>query len=92
MPQSPRLQETIRASAETRRQGANAVLRARAELAETRAATRKTIIESQQLMAEAEAVIAGRAPLAKPAAVNLASCRETRCVGGRQLRAKGGKQ
>jgi hypothetical protein len=60
MPQSPRLQETIRASAETPRQGANAVRRARAELAETTAATRKTIIESQELMAEADAIIAKR--------------------------------
>ena len=67
MPRSPfsRLKETVRASAEFRRECADAARRARAELAETTAATRKTIIESQELMAKAEAVIGRRAPLRK---------------------------
>ena len=55
-----RLQETIRASAETRRHCADAARRARTELVETRASTQKIIIESQELMAKADAIIAKR--------------------------------
>jgi hypothetical protein len=60
MPQSPlsRLQETVRTSAEIRREGADAARRARAELVETRAALRKAIVESRKLMAEIDALIA----------------------------------
>ena len=64
MPQSPisRFQETVSASVESRRECANAVRRTRSEMAETRAVTRKTIIESQELMAEVDDVIARRWP------------------------------
>jgi len=62
MPQFPfsRLKETIRASAELRRECADAARRARAEFLQTRASTQKTVIESQELMAEADAIIAKR--------------------------------
>ena len=62
MPQSSflSLRETIRASGETRREDANALRRARTELVETRAATQKTITDSRELMAEADAIIARR--------------------------------
>jgi hypothetical protein len=62
MPHFPlsRLKETVRASAECRRECADAARRARAEFLETRASTQKTIIESQQLMAEVDAIIAKR--------------------------------
>src|SRR5215467_12292430 len=64
MPQSPfsRFQETVSASVESRRERANAVRRTRSEMAETIAVTRKTIIESQELMAEVDDVIARRWP------------------------------
>jgi len=62
MPQSPfsGFQETVRASAKIRRECMDVVHRARSELVETRAASRKAIVESRDLMAEADAIIARR--------------------------------
>jgi len=62
MPRSPfsRLKETVRAGAETPRECVDASRRALAELAEARAASCKAIVESQELMAEADAIIARR--------------------------------
>ena len=64
MPQIPffHLQEIVRAVAESesRRECRLALDRARSEMAEIKAATRKTIIESRELMAEADAVMARR--------------------------------
>lgn len=56
------LQEIVRAvtGSESRRECRRVLDRARSEMAEIRAATRKTIIESRELMAEADAVIARR--------------------------------
>jgi hypothetical protein len=54
MPQSPFPQETAKIITECR----VAWERARLEMAETKAAMRKTIIESQELMAEVDAVMA----------------------------------
>jgi cell division septum initiation protein DivIVA len=47
-------QETIRAAGESRQECAVFMRRARAELAETRAATLKAIAESRELMAKIE--------------------------------------
>jgi hypothetical protein len=52
------LRETVRASAEIRRECAEMARRARAELVETRAATGKIIIESRKLMAEIDVLVA----------------------------------
>ena len=60
MPRSLRLRDIITANAATRRECADAVRRAQAELAQTRAATRKTIIESRELMARIDVLIAGK--------------------------------
>jgi hypothetical protein len=62
MPQFPfsRLQDTARASVEARHECADMARRARFELAETRAASRRTIAESRNLTAEADAVPARR--------------------------------
>jgi hypothetical protein len=62
MPQShfSYAQETIRAAAESRQECADFMRRARAELAETRAASRKAIAESRELMAKIDAVMAKR--------------------------------
>jgi hypothetical protein len=56
------LQQIIRAvtEAESRHECRLAFDRARSEMAEIRAATRKTISESRELMAEADAVLARR--------------------------------
>jgi hypothetical protein len=51
-------QQTIRAAAESRQEGAYFMRCARAEFAETRAATLKTIAESRELMAKRRELIA----------------------------------
>jgi hypothetical protein len=53
MPQSPFVdaREIVRVAAETRRECAELAWRSRSEMAEIRAAARKTIIESRELMA-----------------------------------------
>ena len=50
----------IRTAAETRRECTVLARRALAQVAEARAATRKTIIESRELMAKIDAVLAKR--------------------------------
>jgi hypothetical protein len=62
MPQFPflRLRETVRASAEIRREGADAARRAWTEMAEIKAGAQKAIIESRELMAQADAIIPRR--------------------------------
>jgi hypothetical protein len=52
--------EIVRTAAETRRECAEMARRSRSETAEIKAATRKTIIESWELMAEIEAALAKR--------------------------------
>jgi hypothetical protein len=52
--------EIVRTAAETRRECAEMARRSRFEMAEVRAATLKTVIESQELMAEADAILAKR--------------------------------
>jgi hypothetical protein len=62
MPQSHFVyaREIVRTAAETRHECTDMARNARSELAEIRAATRKTIIESQELMAEVDAILAKR--------------------------------
>jgi hypothetical protein len=59
MPQSHFVyaREIVRTAAETRRECGEIVRRTRSDMAEIRAATRKTIIESRQLMAEIDAAL-----------------------------------
>jgi hypothetical protein len=52
--------EIVLAAAEARRECAEMARRSRYEIAEIRAATRKSIIESWELMAEIEAALAKR--------------------------------
>ena len=52
------VQETIRAAAESRQECADFLRRARAEFAETSAATLKAIAESRELMGNIDAVMA----------------------------------
>jgi hypothetical protein len=60
MPRFPfsRLQETVRAGAELRRELADMARRSRTELAETSAATQKAIFDSRELMAKIDAIVA----------------------------------
>jgi hypothetical protein len=60
MPQShfSQAREAIRAAAEARRECAEMARRTCFEMADTRAATRKAIIESRELMAKIDAVMA----------------------------------
>jgi hypothetical protein len=62
MPQFPfsRSQEAVRASIEVRRECADMARRARNEMTETKAAAQKAIIESRELMAQADAIVARR--------------------------------
>ena len=60
MLRSPDLQEIVRITAKMRRDCADATRHARADMAETIAATREAITKSQELMAEADAIIARR--------------------------------
>ena len=62
MPQSyfSHARETIRAASESRQECPDFMRRAQAELTETSAATRKAIIESREVMAQADAILARR--------------------------------
>jgi hypothetical protein len=62
MPQShfAYAREIVRTAAEIRREWTVLARRALAQVAEARAATQKTIIESRELMAEIDAVLAKR--------------------------------
>ena len=62
MPQSHFVdaREIVRIAAETRRECADMARRSRSEMAEIRAAARKMIIESRELMAEVDAILAKR--------------------------------
>ena len=62
MPQSHFVdaREIVLIAAETRRECADMARRSRSEMAEIRAAARKMIIESRELMAEVDAILAKR--------------------------------